>query len=489
MGKLKYLIFSFFVLSLAYSQILIFLREGKHRSLDPAIQWNFLSSEILANVLEGLVQFKMDSYDVEPCLATKWEAKDNGKRWIFYLRKGVTFHDGTEFNADSVIFSFKRMENMPNFKVLFPFYRTIKKIDRYTVEIILDYAYTPFIQLMANPIASIISPQSVERREFVPIGTGPFKIKEIKSSSISLESFNKYWNGKPKIEGIIIKTVTKPEWKLLQLKNGSADIIRLSTLREYESLKFVPNIKFLIHPQMDINFLSFNTSRPPFNKRKVREAFAHIINKKNLIPLLFNNFATPAITPIPPYIWRYPLTFKDYDYNPEKALSLLKEAGYSKGFRCKLFVSSEKPEYRELALKIQKSAKLVGIKIEIVSLTPFQLHKEAKKGKYNLAIQGWVADIPDPDNFLFPLFSEDNLQNFSILRNTNIMEILKSARKLSGNNTRYLLYSKALEIIHREIPIIPLYHSTELVAYNIKVSGLQINPKGYLIFKKVRIKK
>ncbi len=487
MGEIKNkIILSFVLCGLIFPRVLRYMRAEVASSLDPAAQWNLGASEVLANIFEGLVTFKGDRYEVVPLLATKWEVKEEGKRWIFYLRRGVKFHDGTEFDADSVVYSFKRqIENKSyTFSVFFPFLTGIKKIDKYTVEITQSKPYPLLLYALANPVGYILSPASKKGGSYKPIGTGPFMFKGSgKDGRLLLVSNPDYWGGKPRIEGVVFYSMGNPSWRILQLKNGNVDIVRVSSVKEHYALKNYPQIKFIIYSLMDINYLIFNSHKPPFNRRKAREAVAHLMDKKRLVRLIFQDLAIPAVTLLPPYLKGFNPLIHDYGYNPEKARKLLVEAGYPGGFKCTLYISKGRTDLKELLLKFIRSAKRVGVDINLIVLPYNQFIRETRKGKHNMVAFGWVADMPDPDNFLYPLFARKQRGVEMNYYNKKLAEILEKARVTPDNDERLKLYMEAQEIIYRDVALIPLYHSRKIIAYNKNIKGLKVSPKGYVIFK------
>lgn len=473
-----------------FPKMLKYIRAETVSTLDPSAQWNFGASEVLSNIFEGLVGFKAGKYEVVPLLATRWEIKDGGKRWIFYLRKGVRFHDGREFDADAVVYSFRRQikNKSYSFSVFFPFLKRVEKIDKYTVEIIQSKPYPLLLYALANPVGYIVSPGSGEGREFSPIGTGPFKFKEMgEENRIVLESNPKYWGGKPKIDGVVFYSVGNSSWRILQLKNGNADIMRISSVKEYESLKNYPQLNFLTYSLIDVNYIAFNTRKPPFNNRIVREAMAHIIDKKRLVRLVFQDLAIPAISILPPYLKGYNPTIRDYECNIEKARELLNKAGYSHGFQCNLFVSRGRTDLRELLLKFMRNARKIGVEISLKVLPYKEFIRETRRGNHDMAALGWVADMPDPDNFLYPLFVRQQKGIRTDYYNEKLAEILRKARVTSSEVVRLKLYMQAQELIQRDVPVIPLYHSRKIIAYNNKIKNLKVSPKGYVIFKDVEL--
>ncbi len=233
----------FFVLLLFFFQPLyasdsplIYLRSVAVSTLDPGLTTDTYSSEVISNIYEGLVRYKKKSTGVEPSLAVNWSVDNEGKRWVFKLRKDVKFHNGKEFNADSVALNFQtRIEDKKKYSQwnrLNSHISSIGSLDDYTVEIILDKPFVPFINSLASPKHMIVEPSSYKTGSFKPIGTGPFKHSEHKPGKyLSVIRNEKYWGGKIRLPKIVFKTVHDVAWRIIQLKSGKASMINDSLFK------------------------------------------------------------------------------------------------------------------------------------------------------------------------------------------------------------------------------------------------------------------
>ncbi len=468
---------------------IIYVRTIDSESMEPGKADDYYSDEVISNIFEGLVRFKEETLLIEPCLARSWEAKDNGKRWIFKLRKGVKFHNGEILDARAVKKSFKRRigkyrSKYKKWEYLFSYIKDIKLIDRYTVEIVLNKTYGPFLSALTAPAASIVAPGCYKGNSFKPIGTGPFKFEKWEKGKFLIIKRNGfYWDGKIELSKITYKIVKNTWTKFLYIKNNIADVSKVRSAKEHEEFKGNKKVTFLFSPSFRIHYLAFNTKKEPFNKVEIRRVFCHLIDKKMLIRHVFQNLAIPAVTPIPPYLFGFNKKIVDYDYNIEKAKELLKKSGLENGFECSLFYTTTNIALNKIANILTKNARSLNIIIKKTALPFNEMRKRINRGEHDMLIMGWIAG-PDPDIFLYPtLTMKQGSKNRAYYDNPELTSILEEARETLQKEKRIKLYERAQEIIHNDIPWNPLYHLKSVVVYNKKVRNLYIDANGYLIFK------
>ena len=246
---------------------LIYLKAVGVSTLDPGLTTDTYSSEVISNIYDGLVRYKKTSTGVEPSLAVKWSVDSEGKRWIFQLRKGVRFHNGKAFNADSVVFNFQtrilNKKKYSNWNRLNSHIYSIGSMDDYTVEIILDKPFIPFLNSLASPKHMIVEPSSYKSGEFSPIGTGPFKFSESNPGKYtSIIRNENYWDGEVRIPKIVFKVVDDVAWRIIQLKSGKASMVVVHSSKEYEELRGRRELRLMTVPSVSVHYLAFNTQTP-----------------------------------------------------------------------------------------------------------------------------------------------------------------------------------------------------------------------------------
>lgn len=496
---------------------LIFGRGGDSVNLDPANVTDGESLNVTDNIYENLVTTKSGSTEIIPALAKSWDISKDGLTYTFKLRKGVEFHNGEKFTADAVIFSFMRQKDPKHkayslggpyvyFKALGldRLIKDIKKIDDYTVQFVLNSPEAPFLSSLSMQAFAIVSPQAVmkSKKDFGrnPVGTGPFVFRKWeKNQKIILTANKKYWDGAPHLKTLIFRSIPDNSTRLIEMMAGKIHVMDNPNPDDIGVLKkkLKTKVSFAEQSGFNVGYLALNNDKKPFNNKLVRKAISHAINKEGIIKAVYAGYAHKAKNPMPPTLWGYNNNVKDYDYNPKKAKDLLAKAGYPKGFKTKIWAMPVPrpymPDGRKVAEAIQGDLAKIGITAEIVSYDWGTYLDKTQQGEHDMALLGWTGDIGDPDNFLYVLLDKDNAkkpaQNISFYRSEKLHKILIAAKKESNLKKRTKLYMKAQLIIHDDVPLIPLAHSTTVVPMSNKVQNFKLDPTGRRRFSKVWLKK
>ena len=470
---------------------IIYLRPADALVLNPWQADDFYSNEVAANIFEGLVRFKKNSTAIEPCLATSWSVMDNGKRWRFVLRRGVRFHDNSPFDAQAVLYSFRsRLEKLQTaylrMSFLFSFITEIRSSDPFIVEITLDRPYAPFLIALADSAAFIQSPKAAGTTPFRPVGTGPFRFSSwTKGKSLILARNPGYWAGTGNVEKIIFKFMPDSLGRLLQIKNGSADMTTIQSAKEYEELSRRNDIAILSNPSISTHYLAFNTRKKPFDRKEIRTAFLHIINKENMVKQIFQKLADPAYAALPLPLFPAGKATPQSSFSLEVARKFLKMGGQENGFDCTLHFADGQEGIEEIADLLTIFAKKVKINIKKIKLPFTELVKIANRGEHDLLIMGWYSG-PDPDFFLYPLFtfSAGNRNRF-FYENPELTRLLDLGKITLDVKKRNQIYLDALDILKKDVPWIPLFHLIDTLAFSKKISGLGFSPLGHILFRDV----
>lgn len=471
----------------------IFLRSVDSSTLEPRKSEELYSSEVIANIFEGLVRFKKGTAEIEPCLATRWESRDNHKEWLFYLRKGVRFHNNREFDSRSVVSVFreKLISDKPGLKrqwFFFPYIERVEAVGRFVFKITLRKPYAPLLPALTDPAALIVAPESYrENGDFYPIGTGPFKFKNWdKGKTLVIERNSDYWDGPVPLSQVVFKVIRSPATRTLNLRNGNADLLRVSMAAEFEEVLGRTDINILSVLTPDIHYLAFNTRKHPLSMVEVRKAFAHLINKKGLVKHIFQQMAVPAVTPIPPTLFGFNGNIQDYGYDLSRAKALLRKAGLKDGFTLNLYFALKDVVFQKIANIIASNAKLLNIRINKVVLPFGELIRRCDRGEHDMVLLGWVGP-PDPDFFLYPLFTMGRgNKNRAFYENQRLTDLLEKAKVTVNREKRLQYYWRAQEIIHEDLPWIPLFHQESLMAYRNTLENLVVNPSNHIEFKYLR---
>jgi peptide/nickel transport system substrate-binding protein len=485
---------------------LIFGRGGDSVALDPAAVTDGESIKVTKQIFDTLLDYEDGGTKVIPALAELPEVSADGLVYTFKLKQGVKFHDGTDFNADAVVYNFNRWMNANDTqKGQFEYYsamfggfkgdeghviQEVKSVDTHTVQFTLKRPQGPFLQNIAMPPFSIASPAALEKYgdKFLenPVGTGPFIFKEWKrNDTITLEKNPDYWmKGFPLVDRLIYRSIPDNSARFTALQNGEVDIMDGLNPQDVSSVKSNNQLQLILRPSMNVGYLGFNVEMKPLNKKEVRVALSHAVNKEGLIQAFYNGQAIPAKNPMPPSIWGHNDSIQDYPYDLDKAKKLLADAGYPNGFEIELWAMPVPRPYMPDGMKIAEALKAdfdkIGVKTKIITMDWAQYLDETKNGKQGMFLLGWTGDNGDPDNFIYVLLDQDNAggSNRARYKNQQLHDLLIEAQSLTDIKERTQLYEQAQVIIHEEAPWVPLVHSTPALAASAKVKGFVPSPTG-----------
>ena len=488
---------------------LIWGRGGDSVTLDLAQATDGESIKAGIQIYENLVKFGNNSMKIEPQLATSWSVSPDGLTWTFHLRKGVTFQDGTPFDAHAVYESFDRIIDPQNpyhaygkwryMSLSLGMVKQVKVIDKYTVALVTKKPYAPLLNNLALWLCPIVSPKALaEYKDQIgqhPVGTGPFKfVKWIKDDQIILERNDHYWGKKPKLDRIILKSIPESSARLMALQSGTVDIADDLDPDSIALVKKDPKLAVIERPSINVGYLAMNCQKPVFKDVRVRQAINYAIDKQTLIKTIFHGLAIPAVNPYPPTIWGYDKAIKPYPYDPAKAKKLLKEAGFDHNQTLELWAMpvsrAYMPEPVRTAELIQAYLAAVGVKVKIVRYDWGTYLQKTANGEDDMCMLGWLGGNADPDNFLYGLLSADTAKtpgaaNVALWKNAEFTSLVKKAQGIFNNAERAKYYKKAQVIFHKEAPWVPLAHSTIARCYNKRLHDVPLRPNGLNSFQMV----
>ncbi|WJY27664.1 MULTISPECIES: ABC transporter substrate-binding protein [Sporosarcina] len=482
---------------------LVFGRGGDSTSLDPSRVTEGETFKVTVNLFETLVNFGEQDTTIQPGLAKEWETTDDGLTYTFHLEEGVKFHDGTDFNADAVVANFERWaggdaEKFPYYSSMFGGFEgdeeavieSVTAQDENTVVFKLKRPQAPFLKNLAMSMFAISSPEAFAKGdddyERNPVGTGPFKFVEWKANdSITIEKNEDYWQeGLPKLDKVVFRSIPDNAARLNALTAGEIDLADGINPSDGEKIENDSNLQLFERPSMNVGYLGLTVTRPPFDKKEVRQAMNYAIDKQTIIDSFFEGRAELAKNPMPSSISGYNDEIEEYEYNPEKAKELLKQAGLEDGFEMELWAMPVPrpymPDGTKVAEVIQSNLADVGIKAEIVSYEWATYLDKASKGEADAFMLGWTGDNGDADNFLYVLLDEDNIgsNNYTYFKNDETHKLFLEAQTEVDEDKRNELYMKAQEILHDEAPWVPLAHSTPLLGGAADLTGFKPHPTG-----------
>ena len=483
--------------------VLIVGQIAEPKALDPAAVTAVNDFRILMNVYDGLVRYKDGTLEVEPALASDWTISDDGTVYTFTLREGVTFHDGSAFDAEAVKFNFDRMldESHPfhdtgPFPLAFFFsaVENIEVIDPLTVEFTLNGPYAPFLSNLAYPTGLIVSPAAVEQygADFGrnPSGTGPFKFAEWRSNeAVVVEANPDYWDGAPELQAVVFRPITDANTRTAEMLAGGIDLmvevppVALSQFQEdpytiYEQAG--PHVWFLI----------LNAKEGPFADVRVRQAANYAINKEAIVNDVLEGTAEVAAGPTPPaFAWAYNPDLEPYPYDPEKAKELIAEAGVE-GAELTFYVTeggSGMLDPVAMGTAMQADLEAVGfdVKIETYEWNTFLGNvNPGLEGKADMAQMAWMTNDPDTLPFLAlrtAAFPDQGGFNSGYYSNPEVDELLEAARVATDQDERARLYQEMQTIVQQDAPWVFVANWKQNAVTSDRVENFALQPSFFLL--------
>jgi peptide/nickel transport system substrate-binding protein len=510
--------------------VFIYGRGTDSVGLDPAIVTDGESFRVSGQILEGLYTFAPGTTNPVPALAEECTANENATEWTCTLRQGVKFHDGTDFNADSVIFNFERWRFTTNpyhyAEQVFEYYEamwggfddasvitSVEKVDDYTVKFVLGTPMAPFLANMAMDMFAISSPAAIEANGAAygtpavgAVGTGPFTFGEwAEADHITVNANADYWGGKPTVDQVIWRVIPDASARYLALKAGDIHGMEQATPEDFEAAQGDPELQVLFDAPLNTVYLAFNYKIKELQDPKVREAIAHAINKEALAPAFWGASGQVAKTLIPSSMWGFNDAIEDFAYDPELSKQLLTEAGYPDGLSQmtiaedvldangnvlhkagdvlplrfnyipadRFYISGPKAVAEAMAADLAKA----GIVTELYTPGDWATYLgERRNGTLiGLYMLGWGGDNGDPDNFTGYFFSgaAEPIAREGWYQNAELAEILQRAVTLPSQEEREPLYKQADQILHDEVARVWLVHQATPILLSAKVSGYQ----------------
>ena len=465
---------------------------------DPHGQTTTTIHGMVRHVYETLLWYD-DEGNLIPWLAERWEVSEDGLVYTFYLRKGVYFSDGTEFDAYAVKANVDRWIN-PNVKVptrsqLGPV-KGAEVVDKYTVRIILEKPYGPFLQAVANYLL-IGSPKSFEKygNDSITdikdaIGTGPYKFAEWKSGQeIVMVANENWWRGEPKIKKIVWRIIPEAGTREAALLAGDVDVALYPPPSDLPKLKEDPNIQVYTPLTNRILFVALHPVGPLQDVR-VRQAINYAVDKQAIVENVLFGLGIPADAPLPPHFFGYAKQ-TPYEYNPEKAKQLLAEAGYADGFKMVLLHPTGRYlQDKQVAEAIQAYLQQVGIEVELKTgdwpTFVRSVLKPLNETDFDAVLVGWGPLINDAHFTLYAQFHSSQAVpkglGLAYYSNPEVDKLLEQALSETDPQKRKELYAQAQEIIWKDAPWLFLYTQANLLATSKALKDVFIHPNGEQFF-------
>jgi peptide/nickel transport system substrate-binding protein len=365
--------------------------------------------------------------------------------------------------------------------------KSIEAIDQYTVKFTLCTPDPAFLSKVAFPAFGIQSAAHLEKTsggggELLnnPIGTGPYMVKEwVRGDHLTLVPNPNYWGPAPKNQEFILRWNKEAAARLLELQAGTADVIDNPSPDDFAKIKADATLKLLPRTGLNVFYLGFNNTIKPFDNEKVRQAVAMAIDKKRIVDNYYPVGSIPADQFVPPVmVPGYVDGFKWYDYDVTAAKKLLAEAGFPNGFETTLSYRDVVRVYLPLPGKvgqeIQSQLAQIGVKVTLQPMESGKYLASVAAGEQGMFMLGWGADYPDPTNFYDFHFTGAS-KNFGNVY-PDLVDAIHAAGQVADPVQRNKLYATVATLVKQHVPMVPVAHGTNGIAYKATVDGAQASP-------------
>ena len=480
--------------------------QSNFTTTDPYDANDTLSQAVAKSFYQGLYGFDKNLKMI-PVLADSHTVSKDGLVYTLKLKSGIKFHDGTDFNAEAVKVSFDRVTNPENKLKRYTLYKNIAKteaVDATTVRVTLKEPFSPFINTLAHPSGVIISPAALTKYGSKgiaqnPVGTGPFKFVEWKSTDyLKVAKWEGYWKkGYPKIDSITWRPVVDNNTRAAMMQTNEAHFAFPMPPEALESLSKKASLEVTAAPSIIHRYLSMNTQQKPFDNPKVREAINYAINKDALVKVAFSGYAIPAEGVLPQGV-EYATKLGPWPYNPAKAKELLKEAGYPNGFESTLWSAYNYTTAQKVIQFVQQQLAQVGIKVQVRALEAGQRVELVESAQdpatapVRMYYVGWSSSTGEADWAMRPLLASESLPpkmfNTAYYKNPEVDADIAKALVTTSSAEKARLYADAQQRIWKDAPWAFLVTEQLLSVRARNLTGFYVIPDGSFNFDEAELK-
>ncbi|MBN1382632.1 MAG: peptide-binding protein [Deltaproteobacteria bacterium] len=486
----------------AYGDIIVEGSIGDASNLIPILSSDSTSHAIASMVFNGLVKYDKD-LNIAGDLAESWDISPNGLVITFHLRKGVTWHDGRPFTADDVLYTYQVTIDPKTPTAYAGDFLKVKKaevLDPHTFRVTYDEPFAPALMSWGSAVLPkhLLTGKDILTSPLTrhPIGTGPYMFKEwVTGQKIVLISNPHYFEGRPYIDGYIMRIIPDMATMFLELRGNGIDRMNLTPLqytRQTETAMFRKHYNKYRYLSFSYTYLGYNLTNPLFTDQRVRQAIAHAVNKEEIIQGVLLGLGKEATGPYKPGTWAYNPDVKKYPHDPQKAKELLAEAGWKdtngdgildkdgRSFEFEIITNQGNEVRAKCAEIIQKRLDDVGIKVKIRILEwAAFINDFINKRKFDATILGWTVPL-DPDIYDVWHSSKTGPEqlNFVSYKNKEVDDLIEKGRSTFDRNERKKYYDRVQEIIAEEQPYTFLFVPDALPIIHGRIRGIEVAPLG-----------
>jgi peptide/nickel transport system substrate-binding protein len=478
---------------------LIISSIGDASFLNPVLAQDSASSDIDSFVFNGLIKYNRNLDGLIGDLAESWKIASGPEPVItFSLRKGVRWHDGREFTAEDVKFTYDKIMDPKTNTVRRSTYELVKKaevLDPYTFQVTYSQPFSPGLDSWAIGILPkhLLQNQDINTAPFnrKPVGTGPFRFVEwVSDEKIVVEANPDYFEGRPPLDGIIYRIIPEAALNEMELLTRAVDYSGIYPYN-YRRMQQVPFLSVYSQPSLGYTYIGYNLKNPLFQDRRVRLALTHAVNREAIVQYVLYGLGEVAAGPFPNHLWYSNPNVKPLPYDPAKARELLAEAGWkeknSEGilvrdgrpFQLTLITNSGNDTRRDVGVLVQRQLREIGIgvKLELYEWSVF-LKDFINARHFDACILGWGLSV-DPD--AYEIWHSSQIEkgfNFVSYRNPEVDRLWEAGRREYDVEKRKAIYWRINELISEDQPYSFLFVPLTISALQKKFAILEKGPSG-----------
>jgi len=474
-------------------------------TLDPALVGDETSARYVLEIFSGLMTIDKD-LQIVPDIAESWEVSEDGTVYTFHLRKDVKFHNGRPLTAQDVKYSLERACDPDTGSITADTFlggivgakeklrgeadevSGVKVLDDYTLEITLKAPRAYFLAELTHPVAFVVDRENIEEMGRLwtdrPNGTGPFKLKEYRLGERIVLERNEFYYGTPKPALEQVNVFLAGGSAMIMYENGELDAVPvgLADIERVLDPTNPLNKELTIAPQWSTIYIGFNVNVPPFDDVKVRQAFNYALDREKINRVVMKGMERTAKGILPPGMPGYNEDLKGFPYDPEKARQLIAESKYGGVENFPEIVLNVTggggAPFRTVTAIVEMYKENLGVDITIEQTEWATYLTDLKTRRYQMfgVASGWIADYPDPQDFLDVLFHSQSLDNDTNYANPEVDRLLEEARVEQDPEKRIQIYQRVEEIILNDAPWVPLSHGVDYWLTKPYVKGMIYPP-------------
>lgn len=462
-------------------------------TLDPRLMRNTTAYRVNDLIYDGLVRLDADLNPV-PALASRWESPDP-TTWIFHLRDGVPFHDGTILSAEDVVFTYRTILDpalgSPFRSLLLPVEK-VEAVDAHTVRLELSEPYAPLLSYLDVGIASRSHVDAGADDASRPVGTGPMRLSSWqRGSRIVLEAFEDHWAGAPSVQRFEFVIVADNTARAQAFEAGDLDIIQSPlSPQDIRRLRSDERFHHTIMPGLAITYLNMNIRTAPLSDPAVRRALAMLVDRETIVNEIYEGVDRVATSVLLPSSWAYTASIRQPAFDPEEAVEALARRGWSdtdgdgvldrdgRPLRIELSTHSEDPNRIQTVEFIQAGLRAHGIDARVTVSDWPAFFAAVQAGRHEVALLGWTQ-VVDPDRLMFGQFTTGGALNYGGYSNAEVDSLLASGRSSTDVDERADAYRAAAATLAHELPFLVVSYQDYQVFHRPEVS-LEADARGMM---------